>query len=123
NDEYLAKVLYLQLDNCFRENKNRFLLSLMKLMVEIYVYLEETVTASYTPPIKSRGLLKKNYNIKDWLLPHITGKMQGHSKPHNFHFHKVGGRAYMQYTLCTDKWQPTTIYANGDQVPSLICLK
>ncbi|XP_006815072.2 uncharacterized protein LOC102804474 [Saccoglossus kowalevskii] len=160
---HLAKVLYLQLDNCFRENKNRFLLSLMELMVEINVFeeifvsflpvghthenvdqmfskistklghrntytiddLEETVTASYTPPIKSCGLLKKPlYNIKDWLLPHITGKMQGHSKPHNFRFHKVGGRAYMQYRLwCTDKWQPTTIDANGDQVPGLRCLK
>nr|XP_006821263.1 PREDICTED: uncharacterized protein LOC102800784 [Saccoglossus kowalevskii] len=160
---HLAKVLYLQLDNCFRENKNRFLLSLMELMVEIDIFeeiyvsflpvghthenvdqmfskisarlqhnntytlndLEDIVTASYTPPIKPRSLSKQPlFNIKEWLLPHMSGRMQGHSKPHNFRFHKVQGKAYMQYRLwCTDPWEPTTIDVNGEQVPGLKCLK
>ena len=37
---HLAKVLYLQLDNCFRENKNRFVLSLMELMVDLDIFEE-----------------------------------------------------------------------------------
>ena len=34
----LPQVLYLQLDNCFRENKNRYVLSLCALLVEKKVF-------------------------------------------------------------------------------------
>lgn len=32
--DYLGKVLFLQMDNCFRENKNKFVLSFAALLVE-----------------------------------------------------------------------------------------
>jgi len=87
--------------------------------------LESAIIKSYTPTIKYRSLDKKPmFNIRDWLLPHISGKMQGHSKPHNFRFYKTHGTAYMQYMQwCTDSWQPSDLDENGEQVPGLKCLK
>ncbi len=41
--EKLGKVLFLQLDNCFRENKNKYLLSLASLLVEMKVFEEVTI--------------------------------------------------------------------------------
>ena len=40
NKERLGRILFLQLDNCFRENKIRFLLSLAFLLVEHEVFEE-----------------------------------------------------------------------------------
>ncbi|XP_070548820.1 uncharacterized protein [Ptychodera flava] len=87
--------------------------------------LETTVIASYTPPIKWRNITEKHlFNIKEWLIPHMPGKMQGHSKQHNFRFHKVNGTAYMQYRQwCTDPWEPSQRDENGEQVPGIRCLK
>ena len=40
NRDRLGRVLFLKLDNCHRENKNRFLLSLASLLVEEKVFEE-----------------------------------------------------------------------------------
>ena len=40
NKDRLERVLFLQLDNCYRENKNKFLLSLASLLVEEKVFEE-----------------------------------------------------------------------------------
>ena len=40
NKDRLGRVLFLQLDNCYRENKNKFLLSLASLLVEEKVFEE-----------------------------------------------------------------------------------
>ncbi|KAJ8043179.1 hypothetical protein HOLleu_10158 [Holothuria leucospilota] len=37
---HLGKVLFLQLDNCFRENKNKYVLSFAALMVELKIFKE-----------------------------------------------------------------------------------
>ncbi|XP_070534490.1 uncharacterized protein [Ptychodera flava] len=156
--DHLAKALYLQLDNCFRENKNRFLLSLMALLIQLDIFEEiyvnflpvghthenvdqmfskisvglkranaytvedliSIIESSYTPAIKV-ALSTKMLNIKEWLIPHMHRNFKGHSRPHNFRFRKVDGKAYMQYReWCTDPWHP--LPRDGVETPGLLCL-
>ena len=38
SEGHIPDVLYLQLDNCFRENKNKYILSLCALLVELKIF-------------------------------------------------------------------------------------
>ncbi|XP_077864883.1 uncharacterized protein LOC144350661 [Saccoglossus kowalevskii] len=156
---HLAKVLYLQLDNCFRENKNRYVLSFMSLLVELDIFEEvyvnflpvghthenvdqmfskistglrkdnaytvedliSIIKNAYTPAINV-AVLGPLLNIKEWLIPHLYGNFNGHSKPHNFRFRKVDQKTYMHYRLwSSDPWEPQC--TSEDDVPGLICFK
>ncbi|XP_070548740.1 uncharacterized protein [Ptychodera flava] len=160
NKERLSKKLHVQLDNCYRENKNRYLLSFASLLVEYDMFEEvminflpvghthedvdqmfsrvstalrkansftlpelmHNIHESYTPSIKVEEV-KYLFNVKEWLEPYMAGRFGGHSKPHNFRFRKVNGRARMHYRLwSTDAWQPTYDEDNED-TQGLVCLE
>ncbi|XP_070555005.1 uncharacterized protein [Ptychodera flava] len=55
--EALGKTLYTQLDNCYRENKNRYVLCLGSLLVEYGVFDEKYVAHS----VKQRKVLEELY--------------------------------------------------------------
>ncbi|XP_077869749.1 uncharacterized protein LOC144361813, partial [Saccoglossus kowalevskii] len=167
----LGRTLHTQLDNCYRENKNRFVLCLGALLVEYDIFEEvyfsflpvghthedvdqmfskiagkikkrniytlndllHAVTDSYTPQIKTKQLTSV-FNIKEWLMPHISGTFGGHSKPHHFRFRKVDGQVRMQYRKwITHAWKPHAGYmddfdeqdgdVNYDDHRGLICLE
>ena len=50
NKEKLGEILFLQLDNCFRENKNKFLLSFASLLVDLEVFKEVSHSVVCTDP-------------------------------------------------------------------------
>lgn len=47
NKHRLGRTLFLQLDNCYRENKNKFLLSLSSLLVEENVFEEVSIVYEF----------------------------------------------------------------------------
>ncbi|CAG2249918.1 unnamed protein product [Mytilus edulis] len=99
---FLPEILYMQADNCFRENKNRFMLAFCELLVRKNIFKEvhlsflpvdhthEEIDAAFS---KISDKLRKNdaetltgfmhllpsckinggiYDIRGWLTPHIT---------------------------------------------------
>ncbi|XP_070550516.1 uncharacterized protein [Ptychodera flava] len=84
--------------------------------------LMHNIHESYTPSIKVEEV-KYLFNVKEWLEPYMAGRFGGHSKPHNFRFRKVNGRARMHYRVwSTDAWQPTYDEDNED-TQGLVCLE
>nr|XP_006820843.1 PREDICTED: uncharacterized protein LOC102801679 [Saccoglossus kowalevskii] len=87
--------------------------------------LESLIMRAYTPTVCFRSLQQKPIiNIKEWLIPHISDRIQGHSKPLNFRFYKMDGTTFMQYRQwSTNPWEPSHMDVNGQQVPGLKCLQ
>ena len=51
------------------------------------------------------------YNIKDWLAPHMAGRFRNHSKPLWFKFKSSEGTTRMHYKMWVqDKWLPEQQY-------------
>ena len=65
------------------------------------------VEGSYTPNITVYDATPL-YNIRDWLIPHLTGRFQNHTKPLWFRFLRSrDGTTRMHYKLWVDDvWLP-----------------
>ncbi|XP_062608883.1 uncharacterized protein LOC134270664 [Saccostrea cucullata] len=111
----LPEILYIQADNCARENKNKFVLAFCELLVKLRVFHEvhlsflyvghthEDIDASFS--VIAEKLRKEDaetlpqlqkilnggrrvqgfYDIKNWIAPCIN-QIQHHSKPLHFKF-------------------------------------
>ncbi len=89
------------------------------LFMEIQYFLtdlERSITESYSPTIRVRSATPE-YDIKNWLLPHLAGRFHNHSQPHWFKFSKLDGHAVMHYKLWSkDEWLPRVEYGADGQV-------
>ncbi|XP_053381316.1 uncharacterized protein LOC123543812 [Mercenaria mercenaria] len=131
----LPKIFYLQADNCFRENKNRFVLGFLELLVteqifkEVYMsflpvgHTHEDVDAAFskiseklkvkdaeTIPqlvniIPDSEELDNMFNVKTWLEPCFNDISQI-SKPLHFKFYNYDGTTRTCYKgIHTEPWQ------------------
>ncbi|WAR04394.1 hypothetical protein MAR_019763 [Mya arenaria] len=133
-DDKLPEVLYIQADNCARENKNRFMLGFCELLIRLEVFREvhlsflmvghthEDIDAQFSVISKTLRKLdvetlpkllqilpnstqiKKLFNIKDWIAPHLN-KIVNHSKPLHFMFMQgEDGVIQKCKSSCTSDW-------------------
>lgn len=114
---FLPPTLYVQADNCFRENKNKFVLAFCEMLVwknifkEVHIsflfvgHTHEDIDAGFskiadqlrrneasTIPrllslIPNTRQLKGLYDIRNWLSPYLNSVSQ-HTKPHHFRFYR-----------------------------------
>ena len=118
SNEKLSEILYLQADNCYRENKNKYMLSFCELLVHLNIFREvhlsflfvghthedidsmfSTIadqlrrTDAETLPellylLPNPQQLHGMFDIRTWLTPHLAETIKGHTKPHQFKFVK-----------------------------------
>ena len=118
NGNKLPQIFYLQADNCFRENKNKYMLAFCELLVHMNVFKEvhlsfllvghthEDIDAMFsriahtlrktdaetmpclTSFLKDNKQLHGLFDIRSWLTPHLVHTIKGHTKPHHFKFLK-----------------------------------
>ncbi|KXJ07650.1 hypothetical protein AC249_AIPGENE27725 [Exaiptasia diaphana] len=129
--EGLPPVLYLQMDNCGRENKNTAVLSFLGLLVQMEVFrkdidqmfscvsrrlnknnattleeLSEQIIHSYNsqPHV---SFVEYMHDAKKWILDYTPGFI-GHSEPHQYKFEKYQGRVHMRYRKwsTSKRWLP-----------------
>ncbi|KAK3108210.1 hypothetical protein FSP39_003259 [Pinctada imbricata] len=128
----LPRILYIQADNCARENKNKFLLAFCELLVKLNVFHEvnlsflyvghthEDIDAAFSQiseklrrqdvitlpgilEMLGRGrLVKGMFDIKSWLLP-LINEIGGHSKPLHFRFAEDEAGVKMMYRADSSK--------------------
>ncbi|XP_060594673.1 uncharacterized protein LOC132749024 [Ruditapes philippinarum] len=127
NGNALPPILYIQADNCARENKNRYVLAFLQLLVEKNIFNEvhfsmlpvghthEDIDARFS--LISRRLYQKDtetleeflnvlekpmliktiHDVKSWLIPYIPKYISGISEPLHFKFEKIDGAVRSLY--------------------------
>ncbi|XP_061190665.1 uncharacterized protein LOC133198638 [Saccostrea echinata] len=137
-DGYLPQRLYIQADNCARENKNRFVLGFCELLVRLSIFHEvhlsflhvghthEDIDAAFsqlamrlrrseaeTMPkllniLNGAKQLRGLFDIKSWLQPHLR-EIKHHSKPLHFKFSRnEAQKITMQYRTNSNRTWKTT---------------
>ncbi|XP_066267510.1 uncharacterized protein [Branchiostoma lanceolatum] len=111
----LPPILYIQADNCYRENKNKFMLAFLDMLVHMKIFREVQLSflivghthedidqmfsriadklrhqEAHTPEqlihmMPECRKLRGMFNIRDWLRPHISN-IKGHSQVGQFRF-------------------------------------
>ncbi|VDI59751.1 Hypothetical predicted protein [Mytilus galloprovincialis] len=100
----LPEVLYLQMDNCGRENKNRFSVWLNKNNALSMEELIKGFEDSFTPnPIGVEQSMV--YNFSEWIMKYIS-PMRKHSQPHVFKIFKVDRKA----KIVCKQWTTDKVY-------------
>ncbi|XP_053401089.1 uncharacterized protein LOC123558034 [Mercenaria mercenaria] len=119
NDGVLPPVLYIQADNCARENKNRYVLAFLQLLVEKKIFNEvhlsclpvghthEDIDARFS--LIARRLYQNDvetfedflrildlpkvihtiYDVKSWLMPCLPDYISGTSEPLHYKFERI----------------------------------
>ncbi len=82
--------------------------------------MASVIEESYTPAIQVHKATPL-FNVKDWLIPHLSGRFQNHTKPLWFQFLRSrDGTTRMHYKLwVNDSWLPE----ETDGESGLICLQ
>ncbi|XP_030834677.1 uncharacterized protein LOC115921382 [Strongylocentrotus purpuratus] len=111
----LPPILFLQADNCWRENKNKYVMALLEMLVGKKIFHEvhlsyllvghthediDQLFSQIGPKLKAKSaetipqllsllpngeVLYGLYDFKSWMTPHISN-VTGHTKPHHFRF-------------------------------------
>ncbi|XP_060583861.1 uncharacterized protein LOC132740023 [Ruditapes philippinarum] len=127
NDGRLPPVLYVQADNCVRENKNRYVLAFLQLLVEKKILnqvhlsflpvghthedidarfslisrdLYQTDTETLDDFVKLLGpheFVKSVFNVREWLTLSIPKYISGTTEPLHFKFEKVNNKVVTCY--------------------------
>ena len=116
NKNFLPPVLYLQADNCCRENKNKYVLAFCELLIHLNIFrtvelsflfvghthedidaffskISETLRTTDVETFPqllgvspNSQRLNAMYDVRSWISPCMMGSIKGHTRPHHFKF-------------------------------------